>query len=586
VSSEALPPSDTLAEVYALLQQSRLQEAGQALSLLTLRAPRDPAVHRARAVAAQIAGRPDAAIDAMRTAVELAPGAAALWMELGQLLASAMQIDEAIAAFRRATAQHPDLIGAWYFLGMTLYGARRDAEALPVLARAHALAPEHPQILRALAETEYALEYNAEALTRYERIAAAGQDVDAMLFLRLSQCRRRLGEPQAALRDVCAALERFPDDAPLRMERGWVYEDLGDAAQAQEAYAHAHALRPDWGDPLAASIALLRADAPEDLVREADAMLVQATVSEHEQAYLHYVLGKRDDARGDYAEAARHWSAANALRRHVDNAFDRAEFSVKVDAAIATLTSELLRSRHRDSLPDERPLFIVGMPRSGTTLVEQILAAHPQVYGCGEMTGIVTIAQDAFERTGLLWPQEAARFDAAWLRDRAADYLQVAAKPAPDDAQRLVDKQPYNFLHVGLIAMLFADARIVWCRRDPRDVALSIFSESFSPLSSYATDLEDIRFFIDGQERLMRHWRSVSPLPMLEVRYEEVVADTEAQARRLIDFAGLPWDPGCLEFHRSGRSVQTLSRWQVRQPVHTRSVGRWRNYPQWFGDGT
>jgi tetratricopeptide (TPR) repeat protein len=584
VSSEALPSSDTLAEVYALLQQSRLQEAGQALSLLTLQAPRDPAVHRARAVVAQMGGRPDAAIDAMRMAVGLAPGAAALWMELGQLLASAMQIDEAIAAFRRATAQQPDLIEAWYFLGMTLYGARRDAEALPVLARAHALAPEHPQILRALAETEYALEYYAEALTRYDRIAAAGQGIDAMLFLRLSQCRRRLGEPQAALMVARAALERFPDDAPLRMELGWVHEDIGDAAQAQEAYAHAHALRPGWGDPLAASIALLRADAPEDMVREADAMLVQAVVSEHEQAYLHHVLGKRDDARGDYAGAARHWSAANTLRRHVDNAFDRAEFSAKVDAAIEALTSNLLRLRHRDALRDERLIFIVGMPRSGTTLVEQILAAHPQVYGCGELTGIVSIAQNAFERTGLLWPQEAVRFDAAWLRGSAAGYLQAAAMQAPPEAKRLVDKQPYNFLHVGLIAMLFADARIVWCRRDARDVALSIFSESFSPLSSYATDLEDIRFFIEEQQRMMRHWQTVSPLPILEVRYEEVVADTEAQARRLIDFAGLPWDPSCLEFHRSGRSVQTLSRWQVRQPVHMRSVGRWRNYPQWFGD--
>jgi Sulfotransferase family len=132
--------------------------------------------------------------------------------------------------------------------------------------------------------------------------------------------------------------------------------------------------------------------------------------------------------------------------------------------------------------------------------------------------------------------------------------------------------------------MLFADARIVWCRRDPRDVALSIYSESFSPLSGYATDLDDIRFFIEGQERLMRHWQSVSPLPILEVRYEDVVTHTETQARSLIDFAGLPWDAACLEFHRSGRSVQTLSRWQVRQPVHSRSVGRWRNYPQWFAE--
>jgi tetratricopeptide (TPR) repeat protein len=584
VSPEAAPFADRLAQVYALLQQSRLLEAEHALTLLAQQVPRDPALHRARAVAAQMSGRLDVAIDAMRAAVELAPDAAALRMELGQLLASTMRIDEAIAAFQQAAARQPDLVEAWYFMGMTLYGARRDSEALPALARANALAPDHPQVLRAYAETEYGLEHHAEALALYERIVASGHPADPGLSLRLSQCRRRLGEPQAALTIVRAGLERFPDYAPLWMELGWVGEDLGDAMQAQEAYARAHALQPEWGDPLAASIALQRASAPEELVRDAEAMLARAKISEQEQAYLHYVLGKRDDAGGAYADAARHWSTANALRRGVDGGFDRDEFTAKIDAAIEIFASDLLRSRNADALRDERPVFVLGMPRSGTTLIEQILAAHPQVYGCGELTGIVTIAHEAFDSTGLRWPQDAARFDAAWLSRHAVDYLQSAAKPAPADTKRLVDKQPYNFLHVGLIAMLFADARIVWCRRDPRDVALSIFSESFSPLSSYATDLDDIRFFIEGQERLMRHWQSVSPLSILEVRYEDVVADTEAQARRLIDFAGLSWDAACLEFHRSGRSVQTLSRWQVRQPVHSRSVGRWRNYPQWFSE--
>lgn len=570
--------------VYDSLRQSRLLEADRLLATLLQQRPRDPEVHRARAIAAQMAGRIDVAIDALRTAVDLDPASVALQMEFGQLLASNGHVVEGIETFRRVTGLQPGLAEAWYLLGMGLYTAHRDDEALPAFLRAHALAPAHPLIARGLAETEYVLEHHAEALALYERLAASGQSVDAMLSLRLSQCRRRLGAPQAALTAVRAALERFPDDAALWMELGWVAEDLGDAAQAQDAYARAHALRPAWGDPLAASIALLRTKAPDDLLRDAEALLAQGKLSELEQAYLHYVLGKRDDAGGAYADAARHWSAANALRRRVDGGFDREEYSAKIDAAIGTFNEDPLRSRNADALHDERPVFVLGMPRSGTTLVEQILAAHPQVHGCGELTGIVAIAQDAFERTGLRWPQDAAGFDAAWLRRRAVDYLQAAAKPAPDDTKRLVDKQPYNFLHVGLIAMLFADARIVWCRRDPRDVALSIFSESFSPLSSYATDLDDIRFFIEGQERLMRHWQSVSPLSILEVRYEDVVTDTETQVRRLIDFAGLPWDAACLAFHSSGRSVQTLSRWQVRQPVHSRSVGRWRNYPQWFDE--
>lgn len=573
-----------LERVYDHLRHSRLPEAEQALAPLLQQMSRDPAVHRAHAVLAQSAGRNDLALQAMRTAVGLAPDAVPLLMEFGQLLASTGHADESVETFRRVATLQPASPEAWYFLGMALYTARRDVDALPAFRQAHALAPGQPQIARALAETEYALEHHAEALTMYERLAAQaapGQSIDAGLCLRLSQCRRKTGMPAQALENVREGLQRFADDAMLWLELGWVLEDLGDAAQAQDAYARAHALQPEWGDPLAASIALLRAQTPEALVNEAEAMLARATGSEHQQAYLHFVLGKRDDARGAYAEAARHWSSANALRRRVDGGFDRAEFSAKIDAIIEALTADLLRARHADALRDERPVFVLGMPRSGTTLVEQILAAHPQAHGCGELTGIVSIAQNAIADTGLRWPQDAARFDAAWAHRQASGYLQLAG-PAAGGAARLIDKQPYNFLHVGLIAVLFADARIVWCRRDPRDIALSIFSESFSPLATYATCVDDILFFIDEHERLMRHWQSVSPLPLLEVQYETMVADTDAQIRRLIDFAGLPWDDRCLDFHASGRSVQTLSRWQVRQPMHTKSVGRWRNYAQWF----
>lgn len=577
-----------LEHIYQCLRQSQLPEADRAIAALLTQAPHEAGVHRARAVAAQMGGRMDIALEAMRTAVALAPDAVELQVEFGQLLAASGHFDDAIAMFNKALTLQPELVDTWFLLGMTLYSARRDDEALPALRRAHALAPDAQQVWRALAETEYALEHHAEALALYLQIQAAGQAAgqadDAGLFLRISQCRRRTGAPEAALPVVRTGLEAFPDDALLWLEMGWVQEDLGDADAAQAAYARAHALRPGWGDPLAASIALLRTRAPDDVLQAAEVLLTQGGISEYEQAYLHFVMGKRDDARGAYAEAAKHWTAANALRRRVDGAFDRAEFSAKVDAAIDAFDADLLRARHADALHDERPIFVVGMPRSGTTLVEQILAAHPQVHGCGESTGIVTIAQHAADDTGLRWPQDAVAFGSDWMQQKAQTYLQLVVERAFDGAKRLVDKQPYNFLHVGLIAMLFADARIVWCQRDPRDIALSIFSESFSPLSAYANDLDDIAFFIREQERLMRHWQAVSPLPMLEMRYEDMVADNEAQVRRLIDFAGLPWDAACLDFHNSGRSVQTLSRWQVRQPVHSRSVGRWRNYPLWFGD--
>ncbi|MBP6751158.1 MAG: sulfotransferase [Xanthomonadaceae bacterium] len=582
----------SLDSVHALLRASRFGEAERMLSALIAASPHAPELHHTHAALLQATGRHAEAIEAMCRAVRAAPHLAALRVALGQIYGAAGHADEAIDAFREATRLQPDGVEAWFLLGTTLYAAQRDAEALPVLRRAYALAPVHPQILRALAETEYALEHHAEALALYERIAAANATNptqtanDPGLPLRLSQCERRTGAPVRALRQAQAGLARFPDEASLWMELGWVQEDLGDAAQAQAAYARAHALRPEWADPLGAAIALARDAAPDALVRDAEASLAAGRMPEMQQAFLHHTLGKRADSAGDYVAAATHWRAANRLRRAHDGGFERDLYASQIDAAIAAFTPDTLASLRGAALHDERPLFVVGMPRSGTTLAEQMLAAHPQAHGCGELTGIVSIAQDIADETGLEWPRQAANVPAAWLRERAQRYLALASRGAPGDARRLIDKMPYNFLHVGLLAMLFADARIVWCRRDPRDIALSIYSESFAPSATYATDLDDIAFVIAQQERLMRHWQAIAALPLLELQYETVVADTEAQIRRLVDFAGLPWDARCLDFHASARSVQTLSRWQVRQPVHPRSVGRWRRYPQWFGEDT
>ncbi|TXH76485.1 MAG: tetratricopeptide repeat protein [Lysobacteraceae bacterium] len=627
----------SLDDVQRMLAQSRFAEAEQLLHPLIARSPHDPALHRTLAVIAQATGRGELAVRAMRHAAAMAPQSAPLQMELGQVLAGVGAVDEALSAFRSATELQPDLAAAWYFLGMTLYGAQRDAEALDALRRAHALAPQHPQVLRALAETEYALEHHETALALFETIASAeasgqnrgdsspndphrndsnrndtnrndsnqrdGRPRDPSLFLRRSQCLRKTGAPQAALRIVREGIESCPEDAPLWMELGWVLEDLGDAMEAQQAYARARALRPGWADPLGAAIALARGDAPEDLIREAETLLAHGALPAAQQAYLHHVLGKRDDARRAFVAAAGHWRAANELRRASDGAFDRDAFAAMIQTVVATWDARALHHAHARALRDERPIFVLGMPRSGTTLVEQIIAAHPLAHGCGELTGIVGIAHDlaaahgdsADDRSigaaaagfayGVSRRIDPDRIDAAWLNRHATAYLDAAARMAGRDARRLVDKQPYNFLHIGLISALFADAKIVWCRRDPRDIALSIYSESFSPMATYATDLGDIHNVIEGQERLMRHWQAVSPLPILEMRYETLVNDLDGQARTLLAFCGLDWDPACLQFHASGRSVQTLSRWQVRQPVHTRSVGRWRNYPDWFADG-
>lgn len=576
-------PPPSLDDVHRLLDSSRPREASRLLEAMLEVRPDAANLHRMYAIVLQMDSRPGEAVHAMQRAVVLDPGNAALRLELGQALAAIGEAGAAIESFRASTSLDPGSARAWHLLGASLYGARRDYEARAALRRAHALSPDDPGVLRGLAEAEYATENHARAIDLFERLAEDGPPRDPGLFLRLSQCHRHSGDPGRALTHVQYGIGLFPDAASLWLELGWVHESLGEAAEALAAHLRAHALRPDWADPLAAALLL---DDARPLVAKAEALLTSRQPPAAEQAFLHYALGKRADLAGCHDEAADHWQAANRLRREVDGAFSRDELASQVDAAITFLTAGRLAEQGGRGCRDERPLFVVGMPRSGTTLVEQILSAHPSIHGCGERVDIVGIAQDIPLETGLRWPQGVARIDAGWLQERAWQYLQAVGRGAAGQCLRLVDKQPYNFLHLGLIALLFPAARVVWCRRDPFDVALSIFSENFSPSATYATDLSDIAFVIRQQERLMRHWQAVLPLPLLEMDYGHLVGSPEPQMRRLVEFAGLPWSPQCLDFHHSRRPVQTPSRWQVRQPIHSRAVGRWRNYAQWFPEVT
>src|SRR5690606_26154961 len=187
---------------------------------------------------------------------------------------------------------------------------------------------------------------------------------------------------------------------------------------------------------------------------------------------------------------------------------------------------------------DERPVFVVGMPRSGTTLTEQIIATHSRAHGCGELPDLPLL----LKTLGARWPDSAADLDAAFLEREAARYLQAASRHAAEGVLRLVDKTPLNYFNLGLVAMLFPRARIVWCRRDPRDIAISIYSENFALDAQFATSLDAIAHSIALQTRLMRHWQSVLPLPIRELQYEALVEFPETEARGLVDFLGLDWE--------------------------------------------
>jgi tetratricopeptide (TPR) repeat protein len=569
----------TLRSLAGLQQKGAWDEAERILQQLLRQYPANVDVHRAMALQASHTDRAALALEHMGTAFKLAPHSMELGFQLGCLQAHAGDYAQALGHFQRTTTQSPGFADGWYFLGIALLRLKRDAEALTALRNAYRLAPTHAKALKALADLEFRIGYPADALPLLRALAQAHPD-DLDTCLKTGETLSRLGYHADAIASYKSALQRQPDAADLWMALAQAEEDNGDRHNAEAAYLQALALKPGWAFPLSGLLGLQRGKASVALIEQATQLQASASVPDPDRALIGYELGKVHDGRGEYAAAMASWHDANAARQRMIGTANLEHLQSTVDRTMQFFQPALFDRLKAAGSPDPRMVFIVGMPRSGTTLTEQIIASHPQAFGCGELPDMALIVRNLPVQlaTRLPWPDLVMQLDAHVLANAVERYTEAATRHAPAEAMRLVDKAPLNFFHLGLVALMFPHARVVWCRRDPRDIAVSIYGENFSLEEKMATRLDGIGHYINMQNKLMRHWQSVLPLPILELQYEALVAGIDDQAKRLVSFIGLPWDDACLDFHQSDRGVQTPSRWQVKQPVHTRSVGRWRNY--------
>ncbi len=309
-------------------------------------------------------------------------------------------------------------------------------------------------------------------------------------------------------------------------------------------------------------------------------LLEETELTDAQRLFLHFGLAQVLDARGEYAQAAEHLDRGNALQlsewRKSGQEYDPQEHEFLTTRMIRASTPDFFQRVRGFGVESDLPVFIVGLPRSGTTLIEQILASHSQVFGAGE----ITLARDTMTALGAQSAEfvEGLHLDretAGHLASRHLEQLRALSCAA----LRIVDKMPDNYLYLGLLASLFPRAKFIHCRRDLRDVAVSCWMTHFQEIR-WANDQQHIASRFREYQRLMEHWRKVLPAPLLEVDYEETVADLEGVARRLVAWCGLAWEPSCLEFHQAKRPVRTASAVQVRQPVFRTSVGRWKHYEQ------
>jgi tetratricopeptide (TPR) repeat protein len=541
----------------------------------------------------------------------------------GNALQRLKRFAEAEPAYRRAIALQPNFGDAWNNLGTCLRELKRPDEAEKVYRRALELKPNDPDTLDNLAlaikdleRLDEAVELMRRALViearndklylhygtllldqdKVEDAAAAAERALALnpnnhdAINLMGRIAFERGDLLGALTNFRRALALKPDLADAYNNMGNALKELGRLEEAKEAYLQAVRLDPDITG-VYVNLADSKTFAPGDLHLAAMEKLAAKTegLSNADRMQLDFALGKAYADLKDHARSFKHLTDGNA-RKRATITYDEKSTLALFDSIEAVFTPELIKAKSGAGDPSPLPIFVIGMPRSGTTLVEQIVASHPTVHGAGELQTFndVVLTVRGSDGKPIAFPAFVPAIQAPALKQLGARYValvrQLAAEAGQTNARHVTDKMPSNYYFAGLIHLALPNARIINTIRDPVDTCISCFSKLFSAEQNHTYDLGELARYYKRYERLMAHWRRVLPAGrILDVRYEDVVADLEGQARRIISYCGLPWDDRCLSFHKTDRPVRTASASQVRQPIYNTAVGRWRVYEQHIG---
>jgi tetratricopeptide (TPR) repeat protein len=576
-------PDDAVAQVNeanALARAGRLSEAAAGyLNALALR----PDCVEAHANLSELRleqGQADQAVASSARALAIQPDFAPAHQTLAKARLSQGRFDEAALHARRAVAIHAEFAEPHNTLGNALMKLSRLEEALASFRRAITLKPNFAEAHMNLAGALRSIGHLDMAAVGYQRVLELNPEfapahAELATVLRLQ---RRSAESERSAR---RAIDIDPKStAPLAV-LAELRADAGQFAQAEQWHRRIISMDENALDSWAAVTRLRRMTAADGEWLAAAERLLAAPLPARRELPLRYAIAKYFDDLRDFDRAFAHYQRANALSVQCAPPHDRAALTRTVDLIIRSQDRSWIERKKLAGDFSERPVFIVGMLRSGTTLAEQILASHPAVFGAGELTFFGAKTAAAFANAAAAG--SGLDFTGAELRRLAASYLDLL-QGLSSGAARVIDKFPTNFFLLGLIRAVLPQARIIHMQRDPRDTCLSIYFQQFEAANTHANDLEDLAHYYGEYQRLMRHWSNTLPTDaLLHVPYERLAADPEAWSSRMVDFVGLPWDARCLDFHRTERTVVTASRWQVRQVMSTSSIGRWRSYEQHLG---
>jgi tetratricopeptide (TPR) repeat protein len=558
-----------------LVMAGKLDAAREALAQAVVLDPASSAARNNLAIVLQRLGLPEDARAQYEAALGLAPDDAELHSNLAAVLAALGRHEEGLEAARRAVALNPGLIGAHLHVALIEMELGRLDAALSSTDAILPAAPDNVEMLLLRADILGRLDRPDEALALCQR-ALALRPTDGNAFNLLGLQFQTLTRDEEALAAFARAAVLLPQPGIPLANQGALLGQLGRAEEAEVVLGRALALEPDCAAVwyTRALIGRRTADDPDRAAMEA-ILRENRALAHNERLCLHFALGGIYLDAGDGERAFAHLAQGARMKRALIS-YDGPATERWMSEIAAAFPATLFADDRRRALATERPVFVVGMPRSGTTLIEQILGSHPRIHAAGELRSLGRAVARA------LSSRDPRAFPGAFAPERceeiARDYLAQLAAVSPD-ADRVVDKMTSNFVYAGLIHLMLPRARIILCRRDPADTCLSCYSKLFTRGQEFSYDLVELAGYFQAQDALAAHWRKVlPPQSFLEVDYESVVGDVEAAARRLVAFCGLPWSPDCLAFHEARRPIRTASMIQVRQPIYSSSVGRWRQF--------
>jgi len=518
-------------------------------------------------------GQTERAIGHYEQSIIISASDAAVHACLGNAYSKLRRWQEAIETYQQVLVMRADDVGTMIKLGNALTGAQLFAGSIRMYEQALTIRPDDAVVHRHLGASLQRMGQTKRAMESFEHALRLRPEYVGVR-VELAQLLRQLGNPKEAIVLLEGAIDLKPDSVEAHLSLASTYRQLGQTKFAIEQLQQILAVRPVCGEAYY-HISTIRSK--QELIPVVEKILDDPKLSKGDAIYCHFALGNFFNSGESFDRAFEHFLKANTLQRETFT-YDAKENSNTVDRLIAVYSKGFFQDKRQFGSASKLPVFIVGMPRSGTTLIEQILSSHALVHGAGETEAFPGVNRSMAEQLNYAGPAPECMslIDGEIVEEYSARYLQELMLHCPT-AARITDKSPMNFVRIGLIKTLFPDARIIHCQRNPLDTCISLFFHCFPHLTCSFELTELGQMYLDYQ-RLMSHWQNLFPGEIFTVRYEELVVDQERVSRQLVDYLGLDWDEQCVDFHNNDRNVLSPSNLQVRQPMFKSSMNRWKLY--------